>query len=288
MQLYAFDRYRQIVIAQKALRGINYWCLECDGVLRLKAGSQRQPHFFHVNGETACRQHQKSAAHIAAQLYFFRCLPEGDCCLEYRMESIGRIADVAWLSQKIVFEIQCSSISVEEVMQRNGDYQQEGWQVVWILHDQRFNQKRLSAVETALRSHPHYFTNISEEGRGEVYDQFDICEGGWRIAKLGPLPLCIGGGSDVFPFFSSTVAPVWILKERKKAWPLFFSGDLCDQFNQAFQSDYCEEALKIEGDFLCQKEPLNSWKKALSLFWKKGMKEPYEALHGFILEKMCR
>ena len=108
MQLYALDTKGELISAQQAVRQINYECLECQHTVRLRGGPHRRPHFYHVSPSIFCRQHQKGAIHLQLQSYFLHQLPIGDCHLECPFPSIGRIADVAWLSQKIVFEIQCS------------------------------------------------------------------------------------------------------------------------------------------------------------------------------------
>lgn len=286
MQLYAFDLEGNLINAQQALRQTDYQCLECQQVVRLRGGPQRQRHFYHIEPTPFCRQHQKGAVHLQLQSYFYQALPAGDCQLEHSFPSIGRIADVVWFSQKIVFEIQCSPISAEEVLGRNRDYQQIGWQVVWILHDQRYNQIRLSAAELALRALPHYFTNMDRTGMGIIYDQFDICDKGLRLARLHPLPIDVQEmkRGDLLKRLSF---PLTLMQHRLSSWRLSFAGDLLSSFASDSQSDYWKQAIKMEKQFLLASRSFQ-WRHLPVQIWQKGIVWPYQVFFRFILERMCR
>ena len=229
MQLYALDEQGQLTSARNAKKQIDYCCLECHQTIRLRRGPQRQPHFYHLDPTPFCRQHQKGAIHIQLQSYFFQQLPSCDCQLELSFPSIRRIADVAWFSEKIVFEIQYSPISAEEVLARTRDYRSLGWEVVWILHDHRYNQIRLSAAENALRSSPHFFTNFNRFGEGIIYDQFDLCDHSFRLHRLPPLPVA---AVQMVRNLKSSVKMNYSLRkleDRVRDWPLSFEGDLLSQ-----------------------------------------------------------
>ncbi len=285
MQLYALNSEGQLISARQALRHINYFCLECQQVIRLRGGPQRRSHFYHVEPIPLCRQHQKGPVHLHLQSYFFQQLPAGDCHLEMPFPSIGRIADVAWLSQQIVFEIQCSPISAEEVIERNRDYQAAGWKVVWILHDERYNQVRLSAAEMALHSTPHFFSNMNSLGIGTVYDQFEICDKGVRHRRLPPLPIDVG--QLRFYQSKSSLYPLVVLSQRASQWKFFFEGDLTSLFVQEFSSSYLQQAKDIEKQFYPSLQPFN-WSLLPLYLWRKGITTPYQTLFRFLLERMCR
>lgn len=122
MQLYAFDVNNRLVFSSHAHKQKNYICPECKGIVRLRGGLQRQNHFFHQEAVRTCRQSGKSVQHLAVQYFFLDRLPEGECALEHSFPEIGRIGDVVWFQEKIVFEIQCSFITAAEVQARNSDY----------------------------------------------------------------------------------------------------------------------------------------------------------------------
>ncbi len=213
-------------------------------------------------------------------------LPLGDCRLEYRFPSINRIADVAWLSQKIVFEIQYSPIKAAEILARNYDYQRQGWKIIWILHDQQYNQKRLSAAEFALRSSPHFFTNIDQMGSGMIYDHFDICQNDTRLKSLSPLPIDIANISilnvNQIPAF-----PLILLEKRFYNWGVSFEGDLMSLFLKNPHSAYLFQAAELEKKF-SPRAQLFMWYDLLPKLWKWGIVQPYRVLFRFLLERMCR
>lgn len=192
MQLYAFDHSGEIIFSRSAQKKYNYTCMECGGTLRLREGEKRQVHFYHLKPSAFCRQNAKSAAHLQVQLYLQRALPKGEAFLEHRFSEVNRIADVVWLPQKLVFEVQCSPLSKEEMVKRMEDYSTCGFQVIWIFHDKRYNQWRVSTVERELGGMQRYFTNIDAEGRGCIYDQWEFIERGIRKGKLPLLKIDVG------------------------------------------------------------------------------------------------
>ena len=286
MQLHALDQNGQVVNARRAQRQMNYVCLECRHNVRLRRGPHRQPHFYHSDPVLMCRQHQKGAAHLQLQTYFFNQLPAGDCQLECTFPTLGRIADVAWFSQKIVFEIQCSPISAEEVLSRNRDYQKEGWSVVWILHDRRFNQVRMSAAEIALRSSPHYFSNMDESGAGIIYDQYDLSRHSLRLGRLPPLPIDLKGEISFYQSDQKS-SPLLLLQQRASDWPFYFAGDLMSLFLNDLSSDYLMCAQAKEKELLPNLAKVG-FSHLLLKIWLTCVKRPYQLIFRFFLERICR
>ena len=272
MQLYALDLESRPIFANHALKQTDYICFECRGVVRVRGGNHRQNHFYHLTSNNSCKLHGKSMTHLQVQLFLEKKLPAGDSLLECRFAEIDRIADVVWKSEKIVFEVQYSSITYEEVKQRNLDYNKLGYRVVWILHDQRYNQSRLTAAESFLRQWPHYYTNINAEGEGVIYDQFCLSKDGIRRYRLPPLPIKIEKLVQKDQF-----SPLKILEERRKWWKLSFEDDLASLDNS---HSYLLEALQAEKSIEAEmpsKTPL--WKWILKLYW---------AMFLMFLEKACR
>lgn len=286
MQLYAKDCDSELVSSRRALKQTDYFCLECQNIVRLRGGPQRQPHFYHLDPPPSCRQHQKGAIHLHLQSFFLHQLPLGDCQLEYSFPSIGRIADVVWFSEKVIFEIQCSPISPQEVLMRNRDYQKLGWQVVWILHDQRYNQARLSGAEIALRPFPHYFSDMNDMGSGIIYDQFDVCENGLRLGKLVPLPIDIRK-KELFSSQNPSNSLLFLLNRRTASWPFFFKDDLMDQFIHNSLPEYFSNAKNIEKSLIPGTKSF-IWHQLPFVLWKRGIVQPYHIFFRYILEKMTR
>lgn len=187
MQLVALDGSGKIIFIEDAQRQQDYFCMECQGKVRVKGGTYRRNHFFHAVG-SSCRQSQKSIEHIQVQCFLKENL-QGQVNLEHRFPTINRIADVVWEDERIIFEVQCSPITAKEVEERNRDYAKCNYQVIWILHEKTFNNQRLTATEHFLRRHPHYFTNMKATGHGIIYDQYITAEKGKRQQKSPQYPV---------------------------------------------------------------------------------------------------
>lgn len=146
MLFYAIGEKR--LSALEATKGVDYCCPECQSAVRLRSGPLRQPHFYHRQHKSSCRQSGKSALHLKLQQQL-ALLVGGQ--MEQRFDSISRIADVYSPSKNLIIEVQCSSIALEEMEARNRDYRSLGLRVVWVLLAQRFGKQTFSF--------PHYFTS---------------------------------------------------------------------------------------------------------------------------------
>lgn len=273
MQLYASNSDGRTVPASTADKGTDYQCLECRGVVRLRQGPQRQPHFFHLSAPAHCRQHGKSLAHIQAQRFLENLFGSDQCQLERRFSEIDRIADVLWVPQRIIFEVQCSPITAAEVQQRNRDYASLGYQVVWLLHERQYNRRHISAAEMSLRHRPHYFIDINADGKGGVYDQYDRVQNGLRMDKLPPLPV-------------NLLNPKHTTSKNVSFWqrnPLYFSGDLIDLATHDPDHAYLTKALDLV-ERSTKHKPVNLWRK----LWQSGIVHPYLCVMQSILEKVSR
>ena len=241
MQLYGLDENHSIP-ASRAKKGKNYRCPECFNYIRLRSGNLRQPHFFHLGRHLVCRQAQKSAIHLRLQSFVHYLFYSQDAEMEKSFSSIGRIADVACIKEKKIFEIQYSPITLEEAKSRCRDYEELGFVVIWILHENSFNKKKVSPAEKFLRSKVCYFTNMDEEGRGLIYDQFEKFQGNRRIMRK----LC-----KQVNLREANTLPVELnlsllfLKKRAQTWPLYHKGDLIDAaINGDFSLDLLEQTTR--------------------------------------------
>lgn len=273
MQLRAYNEKDLVIFAHQAKKQSDYFCLECRGVVRLRSGVHRQKHFFHLSPSQDCRQSGKSMEHLQAQFYLKQLLGE-ECVLEYSFPSIHRIADCAWISKKIIFEIQCSSISQEEVIRRNEDYASMGYRVVWILHDRRFNQRRLSAAELWLQEHPHYFTNMDMQGKGHFYDQLDAVGKGVRRVLLKPAVVDVSK-----PVMHDYLGLPAVLIKRHEQWQLSFEGDW---MHRAVYGECVQNVLREDEDK--GKRVIN----VLRWVWRYCISIPYRVVFSYMLEKACR
>jgi len=173
--------------------------------------------------------------HLQLQYFVKNLFPSSK--MECPFPEIGRIADVADLENRIIFEIQFSPMSLEEAKNRCRDYESLGYQIVWILHDQTYNQKKISPTERFLRTKTCYFSNMDQSGKGRVYDQHEESLRNWRRIKSTPLTVNLKELSPLPKFHWPRQ-----LQQRALSWPLYTEGDLIDQ--------------TLKGKFLFEK-----WKK---------------------------
>ena len=219
MQIYALDSQGTLIEAFLAQKHFDYHCLECKGALRLRGGSHRRLHFYHIDPAPSCRLNGKSPTHLAIQYALQNLLKEEKTSLEYPFPSIGRIADFVWHSKKIVIEVQCSPIQAAEVEERIKDYNSMGYAVVWILHEQRFNQLRVTGAEAFLRDHLFFYTDMNEKGLGKIYRQESEVKGGLRVKKAPATSIDIRTLHPTLPspknsLFTRCVRKLKALKEK--------------------------------------------------------------------------
>lgn len=293
MHLYATDEHQRVIFAGHAAKQQDYFCLECRSIVRVRGGPHRHTHYYHLSHNSSCRLSNKSMVHLQTQVFLQSLLPQGDVQLEMRFPEINRIADVAWISQKIIFEIQCSSITASEVEQRNQDYGKQGFQVVWILHDKRYNQWRVTGAEHYLQGSPFYFTNMDADGRGEIYDQWDVIAKGVRKTCIPPLTIDIKNPRRHCKAIESFQNIPKNVQRRISQWPLHFSGDLIAtslSLTQSEARDYFEKGFQMEASLdPGQKEGIEtSRKENFRKVILKYVVKPYRLLLQMMLERACK
>jgi competence protein CoiA len=282
MQLYAFDGTSP-VSAMQAKKGENYFCPECQGLVRVRGGPHRQIHFYHHSTPKNCKQHQKSPEHLHLQIRFLKLIGAEESQIECPFPEIGRIADIAWHAKKIVFEIQCSPIALEEVRARNADYMRVGYDIIWILHDKRFNKNNLSAAEAFLRSNNCYYSNVDKQGSGVVYDQFEVLKSNRRYFRGPPLNI-----SPHHLFSIPNVAiPDLALPEsaliRISKWKYYAQGDLLHRLlKEADLSLSAKRMLALEKKFR-EKSSSASRLKIIDL-----LLSTYRCLFDLMLKRLTR
>ena len=138
MSLYAYDEQESPIYAGNAEERHPYKCCGCHKTVRVRKGPKRIPHFYHLSLTPSCRLYGKSQDHLFAQLAIQKILPTGEGILEKPFPDILRVGDLVWEPKKIIFEVQCSNISIQETQERVRDYTKSGYQVVWILDDRIF------------------------------------------------------------------------------------------------------------------------------------------------------
>jgi len=226
MQLYALDQQQQLIHIHDALKSTNYYCIECHQVVRARGGSKVLPHYYHLKPNQHCYLSNKSLIHIHIQQHLQKLLPLGEAFLEKHFPSINHIADVVWITQKLVFEIQCSSITTEDIHRRNHAYKTIGYNVIWILHKHLYDKHLFTTVEEALMSTPTYVTNIDETGQGYIYDHPYLVNNRYKYFVHTPLPIDLTKPQNMPKNLFHDQIP--IISYRMEHLPVFFNNDLID------------------------------------------------------------
>lgn len=273
MQLFATNADGKVISAASARKQSDYRCLECGGAVRVRGGFHRQNHFYHLFLSSSCRQSGKSMEHLQVQRYLENILTESE--LEKPFPAINRIADVVWEREKLVIEVQCSPIKAEEVRERNRDYRSLGYEVVWILHDHRYNGLRVSAAEKELRDQPHYFTNMDSEGKGVIYDQYDWVQGDKRIRKLPLLEVKLDQVQRETALFCGHSE----IMRRIASRTVFFEGDLATRIAEGNAKEYL--SMIASGD---KETSVSIWQ----MFWNKAIARPYHIFFQLVLESCSK
>lgn len=233
VQLYAYDTTGRKVFIEEAIRGIDYFCMECQSEVRVRGGNWRQLHYYHQKN-IHCSQREKSLEHIAVQNKLVQELDGAK--MEVVFPSIGRIADVAWNRMKIVFEVQVSPMSLAELKQRIADYNSIGWQVLFILHTKTFGKTRAKEIEEFLTLHTHYYTDINSSG-GSIFDCFSLIVHGRRVRLSSTLrwKVAIGTiGLRELGSIKSDNLPAGI-RDRHDHWLYSADGDLLSKIREEGQ-----------------------------------------------------
>lgn len=276
MQLHALNQNLHLISAAEAHKHIDYTCIECQGQVRLRAGMHRRAHFYHLNASSSCRQNGKSMEHLQVQYHMLDILPKGEGILEYPFPTIGRIADVVWKDRSLIFEVQCSPISQQEVLEREKDYASIGFSVVWILHDAEFNQWRLSAAENLLLNRHRYYTNINAKGEGIIYDQYEVVEKGVRLQRFGSLEVNLAEPG----FLDTDSESLFSFLRPRFSLPCHFYGDLVHMWStEGEEGPYFQEVLS-------QLPPCRSFVNFS--FIERFFLRPYRAFFHILLDKTCR
>jgi competence protein CoiA len=279
MQLSAHDEAGGIVLATDAEKACNYLCPECSGTVRVRGGQKRKKHFFHLQNSALCRQNGKSLRHLQIQLHLESLFSPEDCKLECRFDQISRIADLVWVSKRLIFEVQCSPISAQEVKERNADYASEGFKVVWILHERCFSLDRKCEAEKFLENSLHYYSNIDEEGNGVIYDCHLFEAKHFLLPKravnlLEPKAFSLDDQSEKLPYF---------LEKKHEKLGLYFSGDYLEYCLESSERNQLLKRSELALSLLRPKTFLDKCK-----YYYAKLLHFYHCIFQIFLESKCR
>lgn len=145
---------RHLLVDTQVPKG-EYFCPVCNGLVRLKKGEIMQPHFAHVSLSN-CYYHfeNESKEHLNLKAALFRWAKKNEKVeVEAVIPELDQVADIL-VADRIALEIQCSPLSKTRLWQRTKQYQQAGYQVIWLLGEKLWLKKTL----TPLQKHFLYFS----------------------------------------------------------------------------------------------------------------------------------
>lgn len=132
--LLAKDKEGSIFLATDATKECDYYCPNCGNQVFLKRGMKRIAHFFH---------HDTSDCQVFSEAESEEHLNLKRQCFRWLKKSYPRVEMEGYLSQLMqrpdilvghhAFEIQCSPLSYERMIERTINYKANGYVVWWLL-----------------------------------------------------------------------------------------------------------------------------------------------------------
>lgn len=153
--LIAMNHQEELLVADvKLSKAEKYRCPACKRPVHLKAGAVIRPHFAHFSNE-ACEvfAEGETEEHIEGKLQLASWLQN----LGFKVEIEAYLPElrqrpdllVTINNQKIALEFQCSSITIEKVVERTQGYLDAGYEVVWLLGEHFKYGRQLTAFQKA-------------------------------------------------------------------------------------------------------------------------------------------
>lgn len=123
-------------------------CPGCQGQVRLKQGTILRPHFAHIILKDCHYAYEnESAQHLELKSALYRWLKhEVAVEIEAVLPELGQIADLL-VEEKLALEVQCSSLSIQRLLERTKAYQDQGIEVLWLLGKDLWIKDKLTALQ---------------------------------------------------------------------------------------------------------------------------------------------
>lgn len=261
-------------LAHAAKEKTPYACPSCGHPMRLRKGKYIR-HFYHLRKTPACRLYSKEEDHLFFQWDLHSKLPPGEASLEVPFPTIQRVADVSWEKEGIVFEIQCSLLSLFEAQKRVLDYKKAGFDVVWILDDRTFNRRKATPAEEWIRTQGGLYLHFSRANLSCLYyDQFEVIFQGKRRGKSRPYKANLSR-----PLRGLKSPPPLAPRCMKRDGSLFFQGDLLGRWAEKSLSPLEVSRWALQERLLSKQKRrgrLSSWKEGIAHFLKKWTIKAYK------------
>lgn len=126
----------------------HFYCPGCQGQVRLKQGTILRPHFAHIILKDCHYAYEnESAQHLELKSALYRWLKhEVAVEIEAVLPELGQIADLL-VEEKLALEVQCSSLSIQRLLERTKAYQDQGIEVLWLLGKDLWIKEKLTALQ---------------------------------------------------------------------------------------------------------------------------------------------
>ena len=126
----------------------HFYCPGCQGQVRLKQGTILRPHFAHIILKDCHYAYEnESAQHLELKSVLYRWLKhEVAVEIEAVLPELGQIADLL-VEEKLALEVQCSSLSIQRLLERTKAYQDQGIEVLWLLGKDLWIKDKLTALQ---------------------------------------------------------------------------------------------------------------------------------------------
>ena len=126
----------------------HFYCPGCQGQVRLNQGTILRPHFAHIILKDCHYAYEnESAQHLELKSALYRWLKhEVAVEIEAVLPELGQIADLL-VEEKLALEVQCSSLSIQRLLERTKAYQDQGIEVLWLLGKDLWIKDKLTALQ---------------------------------------------------------------------------------------------------------------------------------------------
>lgn len=150
--LRAIDKNGQLVNLLDSLPSKQeFRCPACNGQVVLRIGAVVRPYFAHLRlKDCYLASDNESAEHLSLKAKLYQSLSSNQTVeVEAFIPEISQVADLL-VNHKLALEVQCSSLPLPRLIRRSQSYQENGYQVRWLLGKKLWLQKRLTALQKQM------------------------------------------------------------------------------------------------------------------------------------------
>ena len=132
---------KSIIATNQLVRESDFRCPACNDHVILRAGQINIPHFAHTSNSTCTFGTGQGPLHLFLKQGLAISLARFGAVKE---ESVigNRRTDLLW-NNKIAFEVQVSAIDIDEIEERNKEYNNHNLKVVWVVAPDKIGELKL-------------------------------------------------------------------------------------------------------------------------------------------------